>query len=289
MKKTLALLFALSLFSCSNDNQVTSNSDTKKEVYTDDPFTSYVSPYDYAPGGAQSHRFLYKFTNTTSLTLSFEPYFGLGGFDGKKDLIFWGTDIGSKWKNEEDSIPNIYYSPNLVLNGNEYGNYVHAERMTLPPHSFDSFGGLGFAVPFVDPTVPGSTPGFNFNYPGSIVRNMERDIISKSGKLYFIKFEVLDENHSAVDSGVLAINAPKSDLFLGRIISPTLLWRFTGVNDSYFNEKMFSHRSTCEIVLPFTSQSIYDNKYKIGIGSSAYEVGIRTDSDTVEIYLEQVN
>ena len=280
MKKTVVLLMALSLFSCSNDNQVTSNSDAKKEVNTEDALYDYRSPYDYLPGGAQAHRFLYKFTNTTSLTLSFDAYFGLGGYDKKNDLVFWGTNIGS-------SGGNIYYSPNLVLNGNEIGNYVRADKMVLPPHSSNSFGGLGFAVPFVDPSVPISTPGFNFNYPGRVISDMERDIISKSGKLYFIKFKVSDKGDNIVDSGIVRMNAPRGDEFLSD--SDRGSWKFTKLNDSFFNEQMYYYSGTSEIVIPFTSQSIYDHKYRIDLGSSVYEVGIQTDRSTVEIYLKQLN
>ncbi len=289
MKRTLLLGLALTLFSCSNEDQATSGLDANKEVQTIDPYTGYASPYDYSPGGAQSADFSYVFTNRTSYRLSFEAYFGLGAYDGVSNSEFWGLNlfdeeiiIYDEFGEPKDTIPNIYYSPNLTLNGSQYGNYIKAERMELLPRSVSEYQGMGFAVPFYDPMSSTSNPGFTFNYPGSIYRNMERDIISKSGKLFFIVFKVYDGNNT-IASSVVRMKAPRDENF---VVSDSLNnWKLVG-KDSFFNERMFYHKDSREIVIPITSKSTYEDLYRFrDSGGVSYEVGIRTTNNRVEIYL----
>lgn len=287
MKRILLFGLALILFSCSQDEKDIQS--TSLETKTIDPGIGYSSPYyadasGYMDMGVLPNGYInYKLINATDLYFTFTPYFGYGGFDFDPNItdILWpnSPSNGNNLKIFDPS--NIYYSPNLITNGKKFGNFIPAEAITLNPNQQKTYTSYS-AVPFQVPGYP-NTNAFNFNYTGSTVRNVERDIIGKMGKLFFIKFDVKNKT-TPISSSTVKMNFPHNLLQNGL---PTP-WVNVGYIDSYFGERLVYHKESREICITIEPKSQYKDTHHFSHNGRNYEVGIQTNATDVIVYLKQI-
>jgi len=284
MKKILLLGLALSLFSCSQEDQV-SSSTTDKEVLTIDTNINYESPYNLSSSygnGLEHGTILYNLENTTNLLLKFQPVFGLAFYDGANDLNHWGTDLTSSSS----------YSPNLIANGNEYGNYI-ASNSSTGIHLINTavhYSGTT-TVPLQSATADGFY--FDYNFNGQTILSFEKNIISSKGKLYYIAFDIYDLNNFDANNTPIHVmgsylKAPFPMVDYDYIYSEPHPWKNTNIIDSALGEKMIYNEETKEICIPNTQYSTYKSRLRFTHLGNTYEVGIKSNEYEVKLYLFQL-
>ncbi|WP_353117161.1 hypothetical protein [Myroides odoratus] len=287
MKKILVFGLAFVLFSCSQEDKEIQS--TTVETKTIDPGIGYNSPYYANAAGQMDMGVLpngyinYKLINATDLYFTFTPYFGYGSFDFDPNItdILWPISPNNSNNLKIFDPSSIYYSPNLITNGKKFGNFIPAETITLNPNQQKTYTSYN-AVPFQVPGYP-NTNAFNFNYTGSTVRNVERDLIGKMGKLFFIQFDVADKKSPIAHSKV-KMNFPHN-LIQNGLPAP---WVQVGYVDSFFGERLVYHKDSREICITIERSSQYQDTYRFSHNGRNYEVGIQTNTTDVIVYLKRV-
>lgn len=265
MRKILAFGLVLALFSCSQEDNSTINTVDDKDTKTIDTTIGYESPYDEY----FSTNIVYKITNSTNFTFSLKPYFGLAYYDGAIDYKYHGWDF------ENPSNDPLSAAFNLGANQREYGNYVSpSNAIVVSP--FGDLTDTAGNVPCLDAPY---TMLFDITDHTSLY---EYSYIHKMGKLYFIEFEIFDGNFS-VHSNKIKTNFPAGIKSTGYLPQP---WESLGINDSYFGDELIYNSKTNEICLTIDKDSGAQDKAQFVYQGRKYQVGIRTNQTTVEIYLE---
>ncbi|MDR0223952.1 MAG: hypothetical protein LBI32_02710 [Myroides odoratus] len=289
MRKILLLGAALSLFSCSQEDQVKQNSEMNKEISTIDAYIGYASPYEYSPIHGQwspsiSGPISYIMSNNTNLNIKMRPFFSYGSFDENLNNPEYWPQAGGNYNLIDPS--SSYYSPNLTANGYKYGNFVEAEPIYLTPSNRLRVMQVYGPVPFQSPEWPdiNDTNLFNFNYSGSPVNFTERGFLGKSGKLYFMKFSIEEANGTGIEESIVKLNFPHNIHSDMGALPPN--WETVGINDNQFGEEMLYNKLTREICITITDKSVYKDTYTFKYNGQMYEVGIRTTASTVEMYLD---
>lgn len=279
MKKILLLGLALSLFSCSQEDQV-SSSTTDKEVSTIDNATGYRSPYEYSSvhGLSISGAFDYNMVNNTRFVFEIVPYFGLGSYDGDPvSDVYWQQAGGAYGIGDPTS---SYYAPNLTANGQKYGNFLPADRSILKAYQSKVIHApLYYPVPVDNPAY--SFAGFNFNFPGSVFQPNDAYFLQKSGKLFFMKFRVVDSStNTTVAESMVKLSMPdyRSNNFAAN-------WETIGREDSVFRDKLIFNRHSRELSIVIDDTSQYTDRFRFTYQNANYEVGLRSTSSNVLMYL----
>lgn len=287
MKKIQLLGLALLLFSCSQEDSLNVDSQKEIDIKTVDGVIGYKSPYIHDLFGPhvtdlEHDTIEYTMENTTNLEFKFVPFFGFAFQDGVEDLMSWGY---------YDLAMGQFYSPNLIANGNEYGNYLPGNwenPITLINESlsFTSFT----KVPYEDVDMEGFT--FVKDANGLSISGGERIMILTEGKLFYIKFEISDPNALDANNNPTQIvdSYVKNDFPMvssASIYSNTYPW-ITMYEDSFFNEKMVYNQITKEICVPITEKSQYTNTKDFVYLGKRYQVGIKTDTYGHKIYLKEI-
>lgn len=281
MRKILLLGAALSLFSCSQEDQTALNNETEKDITTIDNVTGYRSPYEYSSihGLHIGAAFDYRMVNNSSFIFEITPFFGLGSYDGEVDNdIYWEPAGGSYGIGDPSS---AYYAPNLTANGNKYGNFLPAEVTVL--NAFRSrtiHAPSDYPVPVNNPAY--SFYGFEFNFPGSVFQPNDAYFLQKSGKLFFIKFRVaLAANNATIAESIVKLNFPdyRSNDFGAN-------WETIGREDSVFREKLIFNKHSKELCIIIDDSSQYKDFYRFTYQNVNYRVGIRSTPTLIEMYLE---
>lgn len=284
MKKILVLGFALSLLSCSSEDQ-NSNDSITRQTNTIDTTIDYESPYNLNSSygnGLENGKIIYTMENTTNLLLKFQPVFGFAFYDGANDLDHWGNDLTSS----------STYSPNLIENGNEYGNYI-ASNSATGIHLTNA--AIQYNSTTTVPLQSATTNGFYFdyNYAGQTILPFESSIISSRGKLFYITFDIydmnnVDANNSPVYIAGTYLKAPFPMVDRDYIYSEPYPWKNMNLIDSRLGEKLIYNVETKEICIPNTQDSTYKSKMRFTYLGNTYEVGIKSNEYEVKIYLFQL-
>ncbi|WP_158961470.1 hypothetical protein [Myroides fluvii] len=271
MKKILFLSLAFTIFSCSKEDKLVVDPQSNKEVETIDANIGYESPFDYdANGQYNGNQITYIFENDTYFDFRITPYFSYGSYDeAPYSEVFWENTTG-----HYNLFTGQYYSPNLTANGYKYGNFVAATDVLLSSYARTNTG-IGYLV------VP-----FMFNYFGSVVNNVERDFLWKSGKLYFIEFDIFDSKRKE-----FLAKKEKVKLNFYHWFDPQSIpsgWKELPYKDSVFDEVMLYNLNTREICLTISDSSPSKDTYQFEKDGITYEVGIKTTSNEVKIYLKEI-
>ncbi|WP_060872633.1 hypothetical protein [Myroides odoratus] len=270
MKKILILGLAFALFSCSKEDNLVGSTQLNKEIETIDANIGYESPFDYdANGQYKGNLITYFFDNDTYFDFKITPYVSYGSYDEDPyGEVFW-PNFGNY-----NLFSGRYYSPNLTANGYKYGNFVAATDVLLSSYASMNTGIGSIVVPLT------------FNYFGSVVNTTERDFLWKAGKLYFIEFDIFDGKGKE-----FLAKGQKVKLNFYHGFDPQdipLGWKKLPYHDSVFDEVMLYNMNTREICLTISDTSPFKDTYQFEKNGITYEVGIKTTSNEVRVYLKEV-
>ncbi len=277
MRKLILFPLSLLLFACSQQEDTIINDSPSKKTNTDDTAIGYQSPY--ANFHLHNSEISYKFVNGTDLTLKVIANFGLAFYDGKDDL--------------KHNVPNgdiFNYSgvnyPTLSTNNKEYGNYIEAEEITMPPHY--GFNSLSSVLVPISPTAitPNNPNGFHFNFTNNTTID-ESVIISKYGKLHFIKFEAFDSTTPVPTSKSIIKTFFPEGLYTSSTNTLPNGWK-TINKDNFFHEELVYNTQSREICITTQEGSQYKTSYKFNYQNKNYKVYTELDNDRVIIFLIEI-
>ncbi len=282
MKKIFILGFALFLFSCSQEDNLPFDASLNEDVSTVDSLIGFKSPYDeQSPSFTQNGTLDYIFKNETDLSFKITPYFSFCFEDGDEDQ--------SVYRYVFDLIDPIggFDCIHLAANGKKYGNYLaanYSQPFLLGKESL-SFGANQELVPLQSSSSV--IDGFDFNQgnPDGIATTFGEEIlIANYGKIFYVKAEILD-NGVSIENTYLKADFPT--VSSSTIYSNTGDWQ-TLYPDSFFGEMMVFNIFTKEICIPNTELSIYTSTKQFAYAGKNYEMGMRSNEDTIEVYLKEI-
>ncbi|WP_158962693.1 hypothetical protein [Myroides fluvii] len=264
------------MLSCSNEEPTASSTLVGKDIQQSHPDINVDTPYKYDSinGGGMVNNYLFIIRNDTDFTFKFAAYSGLAVYDGADDLKYWGHNLTTT------------NSPNLTANGHEYGNYINYDYVSINARTIESH-----TSQYTNP-IYYTQPIWNAN--GTLANNSilisqnatqkEYNSLAKLGKIYFIKFEVYDGKTPITGSIVKSSFAPNYD---ANNLPPSGNWERMNVLDNYFQEELIYNKNTKEIFLPIAN-SPFKDKSTFSYQGTTYEVGFKTTSTNVEIYIEAI-
>lgn len=195
---------------------------------TIDPNTGYQSPYHVSNVGMPIK---YILRNDTNFTVTVIPYVGLAYYDGIDDGHYAPQGI------------NITFGfPNLYAGGKEYLNIIGGAPITLPPNTNQMNHSQHC------PVLLGGGP-FTFDLSGSGLTGGEENLLSLTGKLYYLDVTVTGPG------GILVSELLKAQFIGDPVIIPTptyFTWNhFTPTTT--FTDNFFFETTSQEIIVGNTT------------------------------------
>ncbi|MDM1045608.1 hypothetical protein HX004_12585 [Myroides sp. 1354] len=289
MKKLVLLGFVLALWSCSNDDSVKCDPPKEHNPIVYDTIIEYESPYyddsHFATGLKKGYIEFDMQNHTDNLIFKIIPYFGLCFYDGEEDLKRWAF---------HDLTHELFYSPHLIANGKEYGNYIAANwdnPILVYPSPYPLIYSSNIMIPIN--LEENQWEGFDFNIhsDGTVIPQTEFYEFIGDGKLYYVEFFIYDKDRLDANNQPTEIlhSYVKADFPLvtsATAYKETYPWKNL-YEDSFFKEKMIYNVETKEVCIPNTELSQYTNVHKFDYKGKKYQVSVKTNFFATKIYLDK--